>query len=145
MRFLSKNKIMDFTIIGYQFPDCIASGEAYDFDANWLLCEIRYTEGDCNEAYRDACLLTCELRELIEAMEKILNKEKSAYISEFLESYLQIAIARLEEKLVFTIKYAYDVASGNWNERIVSAEMDEKMALNIFWELTKLQKAYPER
>lgn len=34
----------------------------------------------------------------------ILNKEDNAYISEFMEPYLKFAIARAEEKVVFTIQ-----------------------------------------
>ena len=145
MRILSKNKIMDFSIIGYQFPDYIVSNEGYDYDANWLLCEIKYAEGDYNQVYRDACLLTYELKELTKAMENILNKEDDAYISEFMEPYLKFAIARAEEKVVFTIRYVYDTTDGRWKERIVSAVMDEVAAMHAFHELTAFQKVYPER
>ncbi len=145
MRVFSKNKIMDFAVIGYQFPDHIVSGESYDHDANWLICEIKYAEDDCNHVYTDACLLTYELQELTKAMQKILNKEEDAYISEFLEPNLQIAIARVEEKVVFTIRYVYDITDKRWNKRIVSSVMDAEMAQQAFHELTKFQKAYPER
>ena len=145
MRISSKNKIIDFSIIGYQFPDYIMSVEGYDYDANWLLCEIKYTEGDSIHVYRDVCLLTYELDELTKAMENILNKEDDAYISDFMEPYLKIAIARAEEKVVFTIQYVYDTTDGKWKERIVSSVMDEDTAMQAFHELTAFQKAYPER
>ena len=145
MRVLSKKKIMDFSIINYQFPDYIVSGEGYDYDANWLLCEIKYAEGDCSHTYRDACLLTYELQELTNAMESILNKEDDAYVSDFMEPYLKIAIARAEEKVVFTIRYVYDTTDGKWKERTVSSVLDEDMALQAFCELIEFQKAYPER
>ena len=145
MRIVSKNKMIDFAVIGYQFPDYIVSGEGYDYDANWLLCEMKYAEDDYSRVYRDACLLTYELQELTIAMEKILNKEEDAFISEFMEPYLRIAIARAEEKVVFTIQYVYDTTDGKWEERTVSSVMDEETAMQALQELVALQKAYPER
>ena len=145
MRIVSKNKMIDFSIIGYQFPDYIVSGEGYDYDANWLLCEMKYAEDNFKHVYKDACLLTYELQELTVAMEKILNKEEDAFISEFMEPYLHIAIARAEEKVVFTIQYVYDTTDGKWKERTVSSVMDEETAMQAFQELVALQKAYPER
>ena len=145
MRVTSKNKIMDFSIIGYQFPDYIASSDGYDYDANWLLCEIKYTEGNYSQAYRESCILTYELQELTKAMENILNKKDDAYISDFLEPYLKIAITRAEEKVVFTIQYVYDTTDGMWKKRTVSSVMDEDTAMHVFRELTVFQKAYSER
>ncbi len=145
MRVFSKNKIMDFSIIGYQFPNHIVSSEDYDYDANWLLCEINYTEDDYSRAYRDACLLTYELQELIKAMERILNKEDDTYISDFMEPYLKVAIARAEEKVVFAIQYVYDTTDGKWKKRTVSSVMDEDTAMQALHELTALHKTYPER
>ena len=145
MLILSNNKTMDFNIIGYQYPYHKPSCKEYDYDANWLICEMKYAEDDYSRVYRDACLLTYELQELTIAMEKILNKEEDAFISEFMEPYLHIAIARAEEKVVFTIQYVYDTTDGKWKERTVSSVMDEETAMQALQELVALQKAYPER
>ena len=141
----SKNKIIDFKVNSYQFPNRHPSDDDYDYDANWLICEIKYSEGDFSEVYCDPCLLTYELQELIESMQKIINYEEDAYISEFMEPYLKISIVRCEEKLVFTIKFVYDTSGNNWNKRTVSAEMNEEEAIQILNELIEFQKAFPER
>ena len=145
MLIISKNKIIDFKITSYQFPNHHPSNDDYDYDANWLICEIKYSEDNLNEVYSDPCLLTYELQELTESMQKILNYEEDAYISEFMEPYLKISIVRCEEKVVFTIQFVYDTTDGNWNTRKVSSVMSEDVAIQILTELTKFQKAFPER
>ena len=145
MLIVSKNKIIDFKITSYQFPNHRPSTEDYDYDANWLICEIKYSEDNLNEVYSDPCLLTYELQELTESMQKILNYEEDAYISDFMEPYLKIAIVRCEEKVVFTIQFVYDTTGGNWKTRNVSSVMNEDIAIQILTELTKLQKTFPER
>ena len=145
MRIVSNNKAMDLSIIGYQFSDHNTSGNGYDHDANWLVCEIKYSQDNTDEVYKDPCLLTRELQELTEAMRKIINCEQDTYISEFLEPYLKISIARCEEKITFTIKFVTDTTVENWNSRFVCSILNKEEALLILSELTKFQKIFPER
>ena len=145
MLIVSNNKIIDFNITGYQFPNHRPSSDDFDYDANWLICEIKYSEDDLNEEYSDPCLLTYELQELTESMQKILNCEEDAYISEFMEPYLKISIVRCEEKLVFTMQFVYDTTDRNWNTRKISSIMNEEVAIQMLNELTKLQNAFPVR
>ena len=145
MLIVSRNKIIDFKITGYQFPDYHPSNDDYDYDANWLICEIKYSEDNINQVYSDPCLLTYELQELTESMQKILNYEEDAYISEFMEPYLKISIVRCEEKVVFTIQFVYDTTDENWTTIKVSSVMNEKVATQILNELTEFQYSFPER
>ena len=48
---------IEFTIDSYQYPEMKSSKE-FDYDANWLICKIVYSDERCNETYKDACLLT---------------------------------------------------------------------------------------
>ena len=145
MRITSNNKMIDFNIIGYQYPYCKGSSQEYNYDANWLICEIKYSEDDfinVNETYRDACLLTYEVEELTDGLTKILNNEEDAYISNFIEPYLKIAIAKAEEKIMFTMQFVY---SGNWKKRTVATIIDTEIAGQILNKLLEIQKNYPER
>lgn len=114
MFIVSKNKSLELNIIGYQFPDHKISTTEYDYDANWLICEVKYSEDNLNEVYRDACLLTYELEELIEALDKIINDEEEAYISDFMEPYLKVSIAKVEEQVVLIVQFVYDTTNGKW-------------------------------
>ena len=85
------------------------------------------------------------IQELTESMQKILNYEEDAYISEFMEPYLKISIVRCEEKLAFTIQFVYDTTDGNWSTRKVSSIMNEEFAIQMLNELTELQNTFPGR
>lgn len=52
------NKSIEFTIVNYQYPKKRPSKEGFDYDANWLMCEAKYSDAETNETYKDACLLT---------------------------------------------------------------------------------------
>lgn len=145
MIIVSNNKSISFNINGYEYPNHKSSSEGYDYDANWLICEIKYSENELNEVYRDACLLTYELEELISALTKILKDEEEAYISDFMEPYLQISIAKVEEKVLFIVQFVYDTSGGIWKKRIVSSVVEKESAMRFLDKLVELQKAYPER
>ena len=38
------NKSIEFTIAGYQYPETKGSTEKFDYDVNWLMCELKYSE-----------------------------------------------------------------------------------------------------
>ena len=139
------NKSLRFNVIGYQFPDLHSTKNDYNYDANWLTCEINYSDRENNNTYRDSCLLTCELEELIEALSKILNGEPGGYISEFMEPYLQISISKADDKIMFVIHFVYDTSKNGWKKCKVSSLVEQDKALCFLEELKGLQKCYPER
>lgn len=62
------NKSIEFTIVNYQYPEKRPSKEGFDYDANWLMCEVKYSNAETNETYKDACLLTDELADMVEEL-----------------------------------------------------------------------------
>lgn len=46
------NKSIEFTIVNYQYPEKSPSKEGFDYDANWLMCEVKYSDAKTNETYR---------------------------------------------------------------------------------------------
>ena len=103
MRIIENNKELSFNICGYQFKQMKSTITEYNYDANWLNCEIEYFENGSRYVYTDSCLLTNELEELIFALSKIIKGEESSYISAFMEPYLKIAIAKVENKMLFIV------------------------------------------
>ena len=108
------NKSIEFTIVNYQYPEKSPSKEGFDYDANWLMCEVKYSDAKTNETYKDACLLTDELADMVEELSEILDGSEDGYISDFMEPYLKVAAARADEKIVIKstsgfcpVDYAY--------------------------------------
>ncbi len=143
MLFTENNKSIRFTINGYEFPEKISSTKEDNFDANWLICEIEYSEDGFSQTEHDACLLTDELEELTLSLSKILDGDESGYISSFTEPYLQISISKVDEKVVFNVHFIYDTKE--WNKFKVTSCVEKEYATRILDELKELQKRYPER
>ena len=40
-----EDKKLSIKVVGYEFPDAKPDVNGFDYDANWLNCEICYTEG----------------------------------------------------------------------------------------------------
>lgn len=143
MFIIENNKSISFKVSGYQFPKAKSSDD--EFDANWLICEIKYSEDDFSQIYKDACLLTYELEDLINSLSKILVGDENSYISDFMEPYLQISIAKAEEKVMFIVHFVYDTSGEIWKKRKVAALVEKEYATQILDELRELQKVYPQR
>ena len=67
------NKSIEFTIVNYQYPEKRPSKEGFDYDANWLMCEVKYSDAETNETYKDAYLLTDELADMVEELSEIID------------------------------------------------------------------------
>ena len=80
------NKSIEFTIVNYQYPEKRPSKEGFDYDANWLMCEVKYSDAETNETYKDAYLLTDELADMVEELSEIIDGSEDGYISDFMES-----------------------------------------------------------
>lgn len=48
------NKSIEFTIVNYQYPEKRQSKDGFDYAANWLMCEVKYSDAETNETYKDA-------------------------------------------------------------------------------------------
>ena len=145
MRIIENNKELSFNICGYQFKQMKSTITEYNYDANWLNCEIEYFENGSRYVYTDSCLLTYELEELIFALSKIIKGKESSYISAFMEPYLKIAIAKVENKMLFIVNFVYDTLDGIWKTRKIASVVEVEHAVQILNELKELQRKYPER
>ena len=137
-------RTIEFTISSYQFPEKKSIKE-FDYDANWLICEIKYSDTGCNEAYKDACLLTYELADLEETLSKIIDGSEYSYISDFMEPYLKIAAAKNDENIVLIFHFVYDTLDGIWKERKICQSLSYEEAKLIRDDLKELITNYPER
>lgn len=135
------DKCMELEIEDYQYPKKKTS----DMDANWLVCKIKYTQNGESEEYRDACLQTGELSEVTDVLSDIIDGNDNSYISDFLEPYLQVAIARVGEQIVFQLHFVYDAAEHVWRERKIVSSLDINKSKEILRSLQKMAEKYPVR
>ncbi len=140
------NKRIEFTIASYQYPEMEGSKEKFDYDANWLMCDVRYSDDETNETYQDACLLTDELEDMVTEFSGIFDGSEEGYISDFMEPYLKVAAARVDEKKMMIIfQFVYDTTDGIWKDRKVTALLSQEKAAEAVQDLKELVSKYPRR
>ncbi len=145
MRLSKAGKSMEFTISGYQYPEIEFTQGKCGYDANWLVCEVKYTDGNHSETYRDPSIETYDLREIKESLEEIIDGKDEVYVSEFMEPNLQFVIARLDEKIALTIQFVYDESSDVWKKRKMAVLLTQEEATAVLDDLKALVKKYPVR
>ena len=145
MIFIGNSNQIDFNITGYQYPSEVSSVDEYNYDANWLVCKIDYMDEKTKESYRDPALLTYELEELYNALSMILDGEDDSYISDFMEPYVKISIARNEKMVIFTFHFIYDTSGEEWMTRKVTSLLSKEEAICVLKELEGMVETYPPR
>lgn len=138
------NKIIEFTIDGYEYMEKTGSTEEFNYDANCLMCKIKYSDENCCEIYRDPCLLTSELAEMEREVAKAIDGVNSCYISDYMESRLNFAVAKVQGKIVMLLSFTYEV-NDDWKHREVAALLSVEEALIVREDLGTLVSRYPER
>ncbi len=138
------NKKLSFVIDNYEFPDH-KSRENYDYDANWLVAAIKYADENISEEYKDSCILTWELEELIEAVSNVLSGEETLYISDFTEPYLKFVAAQAKNDILFGIEFVYDTDDGVWKKRKLSEVISKETAQQSIDELRSMAERFPKR
>ncbi len=78
-------KTIEFNIAGYQFPEREPSFGGFDYDANWLVFEVKYADGKHSEVHQDPSIETSDLVEITESLESIIEGREESYISNFWE------------------------------------------------------------
>ena len=136
-----EDKKLSIRVVGYEFPDAKSEDAGYDYDANWLNCEVCYTEGEKERKYIVPCILTDELASLISAMKELSAGKRDSYMSNFIESYLIIAIDRAGDNFLFTIKFIDD----NSEMYSVTSVVDEKRIKEIIKDLNEYKRTFPQR
>ena len=139
------NKSIEFTIVNYQYPEKRPSKEGFDYDANWLMCEFKYSDAETNEAHKDACLLTDELADMVEEFSKILDGSEDGYISDFMEPYLKVVAARADEKIVIIFQFVYDTTEEIWRYRKITTLLSKEETTQIVQVLRELMRKYQVR
>lgn len=134
-----------FSIADYQYPREKSKGDEYNYDTNWLDGFFVYSDGVCQEEYRDACLLTSELKELCEEFEKVLNGEETSYISDFMEPYFKLCLIRHADNMSVVLHFVYDTRDGIWKTRKVAETLSLEDAAAMLEKLKKLQSLFPKR
>ena len=146
MLFTQDDKKLGLRVIGYQFPE-ITKNSLYD-DGNWLDLEISYTaNSQSNPSTRiDACITTCEMQDLTNALLQILQGTQTQYVSDFLEPYLKISITKLAVKFQFDCSYCSEIdKNDDWKTWEVSTLLDRNQVTELIDELTNTYATYPTR
>ncbi len=141
-KFIENNKQLEVSISGYEFE----FNEKDDvYTANWLIVVFEYTDGDITKTYKDSCIQTVEIEELIDGIDKILKGEETGFITDFMEPYLKISITKVEEIYALQIRFVYDTADGYWKDLYISQGLntDELNYLNNIFK--KWLDKYPYR
>lgn len=145
MRLSKAGKSMEFTISGYQYPETESAQGKCGYDANWLVCEVKYTDGNHTEIHQDPSLDTYDLREITESLEEIIDGKEEVYVSEFMEPNLQFVMARLDEKIALTIQFVYDESGEVWKKRKMAVLLLREEATAVLDDLKALVRKYPVR
>ena len=119
--------------------------KGYDYDANWLEVAIQYSNQNEVEGYKDACLLTYELEELIDGLSEVIAAKESLYISDFMEPYLKFAIASTDGKILLGMEFVYEANKTSWKSHKVSEVITKESAEEIAEELRSMLARFPQR
>lgn len=144
MTFKENDKRFSLQICGYQFPQRQSTPDEYDYDANWLNCKIGFSEGDYEASCIDPCLTTVELSMLVDALSSIINGDKTAFVSDFLEPYLEIGIERMGDRIKFAVQFECDSGEEEKYWSVISL-VGVGEAAAILNELKNDLRMYPER
>ena len=140
-----RDKSLSLDVIAYEYPNSPRSEKGgFDYDPNWLVAEIRYTENNISYSQKDACLLTSELSDLYETMRSLQELETGSYISDFLEPYLQIAILKIDGQYAFAVHFVYDTEE-KWKEWEICSQVSESEYSGFLEELKALVKKFPQK
>ena len=142
--FIEGGKKIEFNVINYQYPERVAT-EDYDYDANWLMVEIAYSNRAEKNTYYDPCLLTYEFIDLIDGIDEILAGRETGYITDFMEPYLKFSVTKVGDLFAVQIRFVYDTTDGQWKEIYVSQGVSYQ-ELNAFSQAGRqLCEQFPER
>ena len=135
---------MSLDILGYQFPDT----NDKEYDGNWLMVKI---EIDCRLGSwksTDPCLLTFELKELVENLAKSKNNGERT-ITFFTEPNLEFEAGPVKDDSVY-LKVSFELESkpkywGQENECSIEGQIPTIEFERIIEDFKIESKKYPER
>ena len=146
MKITDGNHSIEFGVIGYEFDNAARpKGEELDYDANWLTIKVSYTEMDYTAGFQDSCLLTWELAEMAEKLQKLAEGEETEWCSDFLEPYLSFETETVPGGFALQIRFVFGNENGEWREIIAEQVLDREQLLNICTELNGYLQHFPQR
>ena len=100
MKLVENNNEIEFLITGYESPD-LKSSEDFDYDANWLNDAVIYN----GKTYTLAGMLTTEIAEFIEEMEKVDSGKQPNCSLEPIEPGIIMTVEKKNDKFAFTLQF----------------------------------------
>ena len=138
-----KNRMI-IAIDSYQYSQEKSKPGDFNYDANWLDVAVTFSDNGDVTRYVDPCLLTTELAEIPEELERVMSGEEDSYISDFLEPYLSIVFARDGERIVVIVHFVYDT-TGRWKSRKITKFMSAEEADDFLRRFKAMCAEFPQR
>ncbi len=135
---------MTISVDSYQYQYIESKDNEFDYDANWLDVAVSYYDGEKEYRTMDPCLLTTEVVELKEELEKVVSGAEDSYISDFLEPYLKIVFARDRDRIAVVAHFAFDT-DGPWKIWKITQFLQPAEATALLEELKMMSSKYPAR
>lgn len=142
----AKGKRFEMEVLGYELPSAIG----YD-DANWLNIKIRASDQYQSWEASDNCLLTYELIELKQWLERISEGKKVDSHISFLEGELAFEVNNDNNELIVELNFNFHPKGGSYKygddgdkKYLISFPM-EKGNLNAYESINWFLENYPER
>lgn len=135
-------KRLVFSITGYQFP--LKSG-INDYDANWLMVQIDYSNANTENTYIEPCLLSDELESLANDIGGIIQGKETGMITDFLEPNLKLLITKVGELYAIQVRFVYEMSDSGWKEIYVCQGLDKHGLQNLYNSFKALSSEYPVR
>ena len=138
--------LMDVRVVGYQFPDRVPDKrETVDYDANWLTVSVRYMEPDFTAEFQDPCVLTWEVQEAAEALNRLIDGKIQDFRTDFLEPFLRMEAEKVEDEFWMRVCFVCEVDKGERKEITAVQRMDRERLAEILDEVKGVVQRFPKR
>ena len=140
------NQIVEISIRGYEFPN----SDDKEYDGNWLIIYLRVESKLGNWQTIYPCLLTWEIKSLIDWLKKISeNEENIEKEMEFIEPNISFHLLNNFNDFAKVIRINFDLefrpSSNKYSSYFVDLLMNSKELLKISKELEIELEKFPER
>lgn len=133
---------LDFTIEGYEFENYEPYEEEYDYDAQWLITKFVYHNKNTIKEIKGSYLMTFELYDLINELNRLYNNKTNKIDTFFTEKYIKIECTKKDSITKLSIKIKDYLTNEKYKitKYIKDDELDK-----IITSLEELYLKYPER
>lgn len=139
--FQEKDKKLELDITGYQYENCRGLDE---YDSNWVMVRVNYSDPDLSFDCTDPCLLNFELKEFADEIQE-LELTETDLIKNFIEPYLSMAITKIDDDFAFQIRFVYEMTEEGWKEAYICQKYDLQGLRNLNNEFRRLYNKFPLR